>query len=137
MQYTDRFGSPLSVGDRIVVALAAGRGGAKLFETRVAGLVPLVPHRDKTEPRRAYVPAPKGSPFNTRGSRMGEIEGFYYMRVDQDRNSRPTEFYKSKDTTPDKLFVLQYEKRNFSGDYTGAKQAFDRVEDVVKVPVCD
>ena len=135
--YTDRFGSPLNVGDKIVAAFGAGRGSAELRETEIVGIVPLIPHRDRTEPRRKY-------DYTTK-SYAKEIEGFFYMRADQQNQYGPTEFYRPKDTPQDKLFILQYQQ--YGRDYNAPlgrdgkyprvptkKGNFERVNDVVKVP---
>jgi len=134
MQYTDRFGSPLNVGDRVVIALSAGRGSAEMKEVTVAGIVPLLPHRDKTEPKRRY--------DRQAGNYAGEILGFYYMREDQQAQRHATSFYRDKDTPQDKLYVLQYwQEARWDSPSRGVKkgdltkrQSFDRVMDVVKVP---
>lgn len=133
--FTDRFGSPLNVGDRVVIALSAGRGSAEMKEVTVAGIVPLLPHRDRTEPKR------ERWDYRTNTSH-GDILGFYYMREDQQGKRNATSFYRAKDTTPDKLYVLQYwQEARWDSPTRGVKkgdltkrQSFDRVNDVIKVP---
>lgn len=133
MQYTDRFGSPLSVGDKIVVAVTGGRSSAELKETVIAGIVPLIPHRDKTEPRREHYD------YQT-ATYSGPIIGHHYMREDQQAKRNPTDFYREASVGPDKLFVLQYQNyadydwgKVKKGDPT-KRQSFDRVLDVIRVP---
>ena len=135
MQYTDRFGQPLAVGDKIVVAVGAGRGSAELRETEIVGIVPLIPHRTET--------TKYGYDYQTK-SFTNEVLGYYYMREDQQHKPGPTKFYRPKGTPPEQLFVLQYQL--YGRDYGAAKvdgeypivatkvQSFDRVKDVVKVP---
>jgi hypothetical protein len=134
MQYTDRFGSPLTVGDKIVVALGAGRSSAHLVEKEIAAIIPLIPHRDRPEPKREHYD------YQT-NTYSGAVLGHYYMREDQANKRHATEFYRPVDTTPDKLFVIQWQ--NFADYDWGAtkkgdptkRQSFDRINDIVKVPV--
>lgn len=134
--FTDRFGSPLNLGDRIVVAVPSGNSSATLQETVVVGLIPLVPHRDNTEPRKEKV----YDHTTKRYVETSKIAGYHYMRADQDAQMGPTDFYRPANTPLDKLFVLQYQqyaRYDWSGKKKGEptrKQAFDRVMDVVKVP---
>ena len=114
MHYTDRYGSPLNVGDRIVIALSKGRSSAHMYDTKVVALIPLVPHRDR-------LGAPGRNDYET------------LMREDQGNKPYPGEYHVHKDTPPDKRFVIQYEKLNWKGE--PRKQAIDRVMDIVKVPV--
>jgi hypothetical protein len=133
MQYTDRFGSPLAVGDKIVVAVHSGRSSATMKDTTVAGLVPLIPFRNKPPRREHY-------DFKT-NTYSGPIVGYYYMREDQQNKRNPTEFYRKADTPQDKLYVLQYQNYASYDAYNGAwkkgdpirVQSFDRVMDVIKV----
>lgn len=134
--FTDRFGQPLNVGDRVVIAVKRGRrtAGASMMETTVLGLVPLIPHRDNTKPEmeRVYDRA-AGQWIET-----GKVAGFHYMRADQDRQGVPTDFYREANEPPDKLYVLHYERLERygkdKGKPTGAKGAYDNVHDVIKVP---
>lgn len=132
--FTDRFGSPLNIGDRVVVPAKtryAGKGASTLRESKILGIVPLIPHCTQTEPKMERV-YKRAQPPLSRGEwvKTGKIEGFYYMREDQQANAHPTEFYRDKECPQDKLFVIQYEWPVDSGQ----KRSFDRAEDVIKVP---
>lgn len=118
-QFTDRFGTPIATGDRVVLCFGTQNGGAHMSEHVVAGIIPLVPHR------------------NARSE-------FDFMREDQRNQGSPTHFRRAQGsyqqpTAPDpsKLFVLQYEQ--FQSGYGSrpdktVKRAYDRVCDVIKVP---
>lgn len=131
--FTDRFGSPLAVGDKIVVALHSGRSSAELREVTIAALIPLIPHWKQNEPKMEKVYDSQRKEW----VKTGKVASRCYMREDQQAKLGPREFWRDEGIDPSKLFVLQYEYtfRNWRGDYEETrKQAFDRVTDVVKVP---
>jgi hypothetical protein len=134
--YTDRFARPLNVGDKVVVPAKtryAGKGPSTLRESTVLAIIPLVPHRTKNAPKMERI-FKRDDPNKSWGPgkwiETGKVEGHFYMREDQDGSPSPTAFFRSASTPPDKLFVIQYEWPLGSG----RKQAFDRADDVIKVP---
>jgi hypothetical protein len=103
-KFTDYFGQDIQTGDRVVVAIGAGRSGATLHETPVVEIVPLVPHRDRPN---------------------------VYMRADQANKPNPTVYNKGR-RRDDQMFVLKGESRSWRCD-TKVKN-YPNVENIVKVP---